>query len=242
MKAQSRNGKLVSAHNFTLIELLVVIAIIAILASMLLPALNKAREKGHSISCISNLKQIGLAIGQYTVDNESFCPNPVDPSGFNLYRSWLTQLNPYVGGASRADLPAYTTPFEFADVFVCKSREVDRLNLWGTWKGPNYGYNSRIGVNAFYPNQGGAKITRCKRPSMIIAMGDDKCDQYKLIFDVAVGTDLDHFPFSHAGSNNFLYFDGHAQSQKRFAANQYEHYMRHYAINTKTSPMSSFWP
>ena len=113
-------GVLTGQHTqaFTLIELLVVIAIIGILAAMLLPALNKAREKGRSAVCISNLHQISIAIRLYTDDNNGYMPAASYGSGATEgpWPKLLATYIPHKGNATNATAVANA-------VFVCPSAQ-----------------------------------------------------------------------------------------------------------------------
>lgn len=82
--------------KFTMIELLIVISVIAILAGLLLPALNKAKLKAQAILCTSNLKQVGLTLGMYADDNNEYFPAPHPPTteypGYDNYGNWAILL------------------------------------------------------------------------------------------------------------------------------------------------------
>jgi len=122
----SRTSRITPRTAFTLVELLVVIGIIALLISILLPSLTRAREQAQTIKCLSNLRQIGLAMTQYTNDTKGYVI-PCDlrgPAGSTTIENWATLLV-CLGYMSYPHTTNTTTPLTEDTAFRCPSGLMD---------------------------------------------------------------------------------------------------------------------
>ena len=190
---------------FTLIELLVVIAIIAILAAMLLPALQQARERGQSSKCVNHLKNMGLASAQYVNDNNEYIPfgYNVNSTTYNGLVSaalwaWYCRIGPYMG------YPAKNFwQIENQTKFVtCPSKSKPGFNT--------YSINMYVGMRA--PKTGilqNAKMAHIPHPGSAYFLQDAERDYYQ-----CCNPQTNCYTRRHNDGGNYECFDGHVLWQK----------------------------